>query len=128
MVALESRIVVLALRIVQFILAIIVLGLDAYVAHWWSGHYHAGSPSQVNFLIFCAIWTLLALALLIVIPWRFGGRISYEKFVILGVEAVTTLFWFAGFVAAAVFLTNRPCRGTVCNSARAGVVFGAFSW
>lgn len=128
MVALDSRTAVLALRVVQFIFSIIVLGLEAYVAHWWNKYYHASSPSQINFLIFCAIWTLLALVFLIIVPLRFGGRIAYEKYVILGVEALTMLFWFAGFVALAVFLSGRVCYGQVCNCAKAGAAFGAFAW
>lgn len=39
------------------------------------------------------------------------------------------LFHFAGFVALAVFLTKLLfCRGTVCGSARAMTVFGAFEF
>ena len=39
------------------------------------------------------------------------------------------LFWFAGFVALAVFLSGLVfCRGTVCNAARASTVFGALEW
>lgn len=37
-------------------------------------------------------------------------------------------FWFAGFVALAVFLNGRICFGQVCDVARAGVVFGGLSW
>ncbi len=51
MVDFASRTVVLALRAVQLIFAIIVLGLEAYVAHWWNSWYHVGSPSSINFLI-----------------------------------------------------------------------------
>ncbi|KAI7107837.1 hypothetical protein KC352_g36675, partial [Hortaea werneckii] len=57
----DARVVVLALRISQAILAIIMLGLSAYVANWWSGYWHAMSPSQINFLVFSAVWTILAL-------------------------------------------------------------------
>jgi hypothetical protein len=128
MVFLESRPVVLALRIIQLIFAIIVLGLEAYVAHWWNTYYHSGSPSQINFLIFCSIWTLLALTYLIVVPLRFADTIAHHKFAILGVEALTMLFWFAGFVALAVFLSGRVCYGQVCNCAKAGAAFGAFEW
>lgn len=37
-------------------------------------------------------------------------------------------FWFAGFVALAVFLNGRICFGQVCDVARAGAVFGGLSW
>lgn len=38
------------------------------------------------------------------------------------------VFWFAGFVALAVFLDGRICFGRVCDIARAGTVFGGLSW
>ncbi|KAF2478760.1 membrane-associating domain-containing protein [Neohortaea acidophila] len=126
--ALESRGVVLGLRIAQILFAIIVLGLAAYVVSWWRHYWHASSPSSLNFLIFDAVWTLLAAAYLIVVPWHFSETRAHHKFAILGVEAVTMLFWFAGFIAAAVFLSGRGCAGGVCRAAEAAVVFAAFEW
>lgn len=39
------------------------------------------------------------------------------------------LFYFAGFVALAVFLSKLLfCRGAVCGSARAATAFGAFEF
>lgn len=39
------------------------------------------------------------------------------------------LFWFAGFIAFAIFMSDQGiCRGTVCMSARAGVAFASFEW
>ena len=39
------------------------------------------------------------------------------------------LFYFAGFVALAVFLTHLLfCRGAVCGSARAATVFSSFNF
>lgn len=58
--------ILLPLRIAQAVLAIIVLGLTAYVINAWSGSlygYH-WSPSQADFLLFCSIWSK-SLALLI---------------------------------------------------------------
>lgn len=98
------------------------------VANWWSGHWHVGSPSEVNFLLFCAVWSLLALLYLILVPWRFSDTMAHHKFAILAAESVTTLFWFAGFIALAVFLTGRVCFGSVCSAAKAATVFGAFEW
>jgi hypothetical protein len=47
----------------------------------------------------------------------------------LAVEAVTTLFFFAGFIAMSVFLSKLLfCRGSVCSAARADAVFAAFAW
>lgn len=142
----ENRTIVLALRIIQAVFAIIVLGTAAFgmslsvqrkfiadssqVAHWWNSYYNdtASSPSQINFLIFCAVWSLLALVYLIIVPMMFAESVLHHKFAILAIEAVTMLFWFAGFIALAVFLPDRGCTGPVCGSARAACVFGAFSW
>jgi hypothetical protein len=74
------------------------------------------------------VWTILALIYLIVVPWRFSNTVAHHKFAILGVEAVTMIFWFAGFIALAVFLSGRLCYGKVCNCAKAGAVIGAFEW
>jgi hypothetical protein len=39
------------------------------------------------------------------------------------------LFWFAGFIALAVFISNLLfCRGDVCRAAQAATVFGALEW
>lgn len=47
----------------------------------------------------------------------------------LAFEIVTTIFFFAGFVALSVFLAKLLfCRGSVCAAARASAVFGAFSF
>lgn len=116
----------LPLRIVQAVLAIIVLGLTGYVAHWWGGYWHASSPSEINFLVFSAIWTILALLYLGLSPMFFPN--AAHKFGILAVEALTMLFWFAGFIALAVFLSDRVCFGHVCNAAKAATVFAAFEW
>lgn len=96
------------------------------MATWWSGHWYDWSPSQVNFLVFTSVWTLLALAYLVIAPWKFPT--AAHKYAVLAVEALTMLFWFAGFIALAVFLTDRPCYGTVCNDAKALTVFAAFEW
>ena len=98
------------------------------VSNWWSRYYHAMSPGQVNFLVFDSVWTILALIYLIVVPWRFSDTIAHHKFAILAVEALTALFWFAGFVALAVFLSDRVCYGHVCSAAKASAAFGAFEW
>ncbi|KAK3719705.1 hypothetical protein LTR37_004242 [Vermiconidia calcicola] len=128
MVAFDGRLVVLSLRIAQIVLAIIVLALTAYVANWWGGYWHSMSPSQINFLLFDAVWTLLALTYLTLVPWRFSETIAHHKFAILAVETLTMIFWFAGFVALAVFLSDRVCYGHVCSAAKAACVFGAFEW
>lgn len=38
------------------------------------------------------------------------------KWALLGLEGLTMLFWFSGFVALAVFLSGRICFGMVSLS------------
>ncbi|KAK8169368.1 marvel domain-containing protein [Phyllosticta citrichinensis] len=116
----------LPLRIAQAVFTIIVLGLVSFVSNWWTNHWFATSPAEINFLIFTSVWTLLVLGYLLIAPWKFPA--AAHKFAVLAVEALTMLFWFAGFIAVAVWLDNRVCFGTVCDSARAATAFAAFQW
>ena len=116
----------LPLRVLQALFAIIVLGCSAWIVSLYDVP-GARAPSSISFLLFTSIWTLLALIYLIVAPSRFPQYA--HKFGILGVEAVTMLFWFAGFIAAAVWIDNwGSCFGRGCRTAQAAVVFGAFEW
>lgn len=117
----------LPLRVAQALLAILVLGLTAYVVSSWNGPYGTGSPTEANFLLFVSVWTILAVAYLIVAPARFPT--AAHKFGILAAEAITMIFWFAGFIAFAVLLTDWGCRrGSPCRTSQAAVVFAAFEW
>ncbi|KAH7409743.1 membrane-associating domain-containing protein [Cadophora sp. MPI-SDFR-AT-0126] len=120
-------ILILPIRAIQAVFSIIVLGTLAYAAdRSWD------SPSEINFLIFASVWTLLALGYLILAPMKFPQ--FAHKFAILGVEAVTMIFWFAGFIALADLLDDARCGSRagrsdkVCRSAIAGCVFAAFEW
>lgn len=122
------EVLTLPLRITQAVFAIIVLGVLAYASNdwWWS------SPSQINFLIFTSVWTLLAVAYLVVAPLHFPT--AAHKFGILVAEAVTMLFWFAGFIALACMLSDDGCSARTgkwwgpCRASIAGDVFAAFEW
>ncbi|KAL1311154.1 hypothetical protein AAFC00_001356 [Neodothiora populina] len=118
--------ILLPIRIAQAVLAIIVLGLTAYVTNWWHGYWRSLGPDEVNFLVFASVWTILALIYLVLAPMRFQK--FAHMFAILAVEAVTMIFWFAGFIALAVFLGDRICFGHICGSAKAACVFAAFEW
>jgi len=124
----ENRTFLLSLRAVQALLTILVLGLTAYVANWWGGYWNAGAPSQVAFLLFCSVFTIITLTYLIVVPMRFAETKANHAYVVAGVEGLTMIFWFAGFLALAVWLGNRVCFGHVCSAAKAATAFGAFAW
>jgi len=116
----------LPFRAAQAFLCIIILGLMSYVVNDWEGA-AVGSPAEANFLLFCSVWTILALAYLVVAPARF--ETAAHKFGILAAEFITMIFWFAGFIALAVFLTGTRCyRWGPCRAAKAATVFAAFEW
>ncbi|MCJ1285329.1 hypothetical protein MMC26_004669 [Xylographa opegraphella] len=115
------------LRAAQFIFAVIMLGLTGYVAHWYIVRDGISSPSQINFLIFASLWTLFTVPYLTIAPVYFP-KLTH-KYATLATDALTMLFWFAGFVALAVFLSALSlCLGSVCGSAKAAAAFGAFIW
>ncbi|KUJ11025.1 uncharacterized protein LY89DRAFT_625398 [Mollisia scopiformis] len=117
----------LPLRIAQGIFAIVVMGLSAYVAHWYDADTLTASPSQINFLIFVPLFSFLSLIYLELSP-RFMAKVSHP-YIHLATSLLNTLFYFAGFIALSVFLGKLLfCRGSVCAAARADAVFAAFSW
>ena len=69
-----------------------------------------------------------AMAVLVIAPLKFPT--AAHKYGILAVEAVTMIFWFAGFIALAVLLGDSGCGRTadVCRVAEAATVFGAIEW
>ncbi|KAF2277369.1 uncharacterized protein EI97DRAFT_432249 [Westerdykella ornata] len=115
---------ILPLRAVQAVLSIIVLGLTAYVIDsWWYG-----SPDSVDFMLFCSIWTLLAVGYLIFAPTR-APHLAH-KYAITAVEAVTMIFWFAAWVAVAALWGDIRCgsAGGPCGAGTAAIVFSALIW
>lgn len=50
------------------------------------------------------------------------------KIGLLTLEGLTMLYWFGGFIALAVFLSDRICFGTVCDVARASTALSGFTW
>jgi len=117
----------LPLRIVQVIFAVVVLGLSSYVANWYDADTLTASPSQINFLIFVPPFSFISIVYLEVVS-RFVPKASHP-FAHLGFEVLNALFYFAGFIALAVFIGKLLfCRGSVCAAARADTAFAAFSW
>lgn len=121
----------LPVRAVQAVLSIVVLGLMAYVSSWWATHWRQSSPIEINYLIFAPAWSLLVLAPLILTSLSKFAHVAEKgavKWALLGVEAMTMLFWLSGFVALGVFLSGRICFGMVCDVARASTAISAISW
>jgi hypothetical protein len=87
-------------------------------------------PTPMSFLVFAPVWSLAALIALVVVQFKFTHLTASPagRYGLLALEGTTMLFWFAGFVALAVFLADRICFGQVCDVARAGTVIGGLSW
>jgi len=117
----------LPLRIAQAVFGAVVIALSAYVAHWYNTDTLAASPSQINFLIFVGLFNFLSIAYLEITP-RFAPRASHP-YASFAIEILNVLFFFAGFIALAVFLGRLLfCRGSVCGAARADAAFAALNW
>ena len=78
-------------------------------------------------MLFVSIWTLLVLPYLALAPSMFPRFAN--KFAIFGLDVLTMLFWFAGFIALAVHRDeDLTCVGRLCSTMTAACVFGAFEW
>ncbi|OAQ74360.2 membrane-associating domain-containing protein [Pochonia chlamydosporia 170] len=87
-----------------------------------------GTPQSlngsVNFLLAASIISILSILYLELAP-RFAGRLGHP-YAYLGVEGMNTVFYFAGFIALAVYVGNLTfCTGRICSAARADAVIAA---
>ncbi|KAI9836136.1 MAG: hypothetical protein M1838_005135 [Thelocarpon superellum] len=121
---------ILPVRVLQATFALVVLGLSIWIASAYHGDTIIASgpvPTEDKFLIFAGIWTILSLAYLLLSP-IFMVRLS-NRFAALVTEALTTIFWFAGFIAMAVYIGQLLiCNGAVCSGLRAAAAFGGLEW
>ncbi|KAI4100828.1 MAG: hypothetical protein L6R37_005227 [Teloschistes peruensis] len=118
-----NQVIHLGLRGVQLLFAIILLGLTAYIVD------HLLSVSQANFLLFTSIWTIFPTLVYLFLAPRFLSRGGHFKFADAIIDGITALFWFAGFIALAVWYHGLDfCFGKVCGTIVAACVFGAFEW
>ncbi|PYH92818.1 hypothetical protein BO71DRAFT_442186 [Aspergillus ellipticus CBS 707.79] len=136
-----NRTVDFALRALQLIFAIVILGIDGYAIHVYRGHTvyvhfvygnfyaYQGVPDAWSFLLFCAAWTVLSVIFHLIpgISYTDHGVIDYIG---VAVEAVALLSWLAGFVAVSVNIGSNACPAEEngCGTLIAGTVFGAVEW
>lgn len=84
-------------------------------------------PSELSFIVFVSVWTMVVTIYLLVAPLNFPKLAPVIA--VLALDALTMLFWFAAFIALAVWKSNLLiCYGRICNTIVAGIVFGAFEW
>ncbi|TGJ78347.1 hypothetical protein E0Z10_g10417 [Xylaria hypoxylon] len=123
----SSNIIVLGLRVAQFTLAFVVLGLSAYISNWYHVDTMSPPPAQVGWLLFVSLFTIISIGVLEGLP-RFAPRF-FHPYAALSLEFSNALFYFAGFIALSTFMSKLLfCRGTVCGAARADVAFGIFEF
>ncbi|KAI4180139.1 MAG: hypothetical protein L6R41_007428 [Letrouitia leprolyta] len=83
----------------------------------------------MNFMLFNSIWTLFPVLPYLALGPRFLPASANNKIIHLALDAVTALFWFAGFIALAVWYNDLAfCYGKYCKTVVASCVFGAFEW
>jgi hypothetical protein len=114
-------------RCAQVLFALLTLALISSVAAAFNANQtHISSPSQINFLIWCAVFTMLVVVPYTTLAPRYYPRLA-SAYVMLGAELTTALFWFAGFIATANLIrTAHTCIGVECGSAIAGTIFASF--
>lgn len=82
------------------------------------------SPTCFDFLIFAPTFSVLSIAYLELGPRYFPW--ATRPLLLLAVEAINAIFYFAGFIALAVFLAKVLfCNGNVCAVARSMSVVAA---
>ena len=106
------------------------------VTSWYIQHTRSRStPNEPPFLIFVGCWTLLVLPYLFFNPSlsqthhnKPSGRF-FNKWAVLALDTVTCLFWFAGFVALAVYRHSLIiCLGHTCSAMYGAIVVGVLAW
>lgn len=120
---------IIILRLTQALLSLIALALNASVIHFFNTHERVSKPpGYLIFLVFTSTWTLLvSIPYTTFAPPYFPAYIN--RWASLAFELVTTIFWFSGFVAGAVWLASIDiCVGLMCSNARAGAAFAALVW
>ncbi|USP81241.1 uncharacterized protein yc1106_08515 [Curvularia clavata] len=137
----ENSMLNLALRALQVIFAIIIMGTDGYAINVYRGHTsfvdtpwggyegYFGVPNAWGFLIFCAGWTVLVVIFYYVAE-KALTRHLWVGYIRIAVEAIALLSWFAGWIAVAVNIGTGACADSYvsCGALKAATVFGAFEW
>lgn len=102
-----SRVINLGLRALEFFFMIVVLGLiGAMIAQAFSGN-----PATVNYNMFVAVFAVLSLFYLIPASWN--DSFTGHPLIPITLDALNTLFIFAGATALAAGLGVHSCGNSV---------------
>ena len=103
-----SRALNLILRGLQFFFILLVLALiGAMIAQA-----NAGNPATVNYNMFVAVFAMLSLFYLLAATWN--DSFTGHPIIPLVLDALNTLFLFAGATALAAGLGVHSCSNSVC--------------
>ncbi|KAL4788424.1 membrane-associating domain-containing protein [Aspergillus varians] len=82
-----------------------------------------------NFMLFNGVWTFFIVVPYFILAPIFAPALAH-RWALPGVDGVTMIFWFAGFIALAVDLGDVVgcSHSSVCQGVQAAAVFGAFNW
>ncbi|KAL8924990.1 MAG: hypothetical protein Q9172_002419 [Xanthocarpia lactea] len=118
--------VVFVSRTLQLLFAVILLGLCGYLV---TDNVIYNIPSQVNFMLFNSVWTIFPAVPFLFYSDRILPARPSSKLIHLAVDAITMLFWFAGFIALAEWYNNIIiCVGKGCGVTVAVIIFGVLEW
>ena len=80
-------------------------------------------------MLFNSVWTIFPALPFLFYSHRILPERPSSKLIHLAVDAVTMLFWFAGFIALAAWYNNIIiCVGKGCGVTVAVIVFGVLEW
>ncbi|KAL2202193.1 hypothetical protein CC79DRAFT_1401873 [Sarocladium strictum] len=122
-----GKVVTLTLRGVQVALAIGNIAVSSYLIDWYLTRTRFSSPHIFNFHLVAPLISILSILYLELTP-RFAPRATHA-FAALAIEALNVIFYFSGFIALAVFLTQLSfCNGPQCMAGQANVALSAASF
>ncbi|KAI4257665.1 MAG: hypothetical protein LQ352_001564 [Teloschistes flavicans] len=138
--------IILIIRVIQLLLAIILIGLTACSTFSLFPFLSSKDPetnnksvppvvhklylNTTNFLLFASIWTVFPALTYEALELRYP---QYQRVLnpsnSKGFNFVTAVFWFGGFIALAVFYRDLDyCFGKVCGVMVATIILAAFEW
>ncbi|RDW56894.1 hypothetical protein BP5796_12961 [Coleophoma crateriformis] len=120
-----------ALRLLQLMSSILVLGLSAYLVHHFTDVQRQNIPTaldiELDLLVAISTFSLLTIYCLEFLPY-FGNIVlnPYHEFF---AEAAVAGLYFGTFIALAVSVSKLyKCTSPLCAAARADTVFAALSY
>lgn len=122
------------IRIAQFILSIVILGLVGYTIDYYGGGRRTYGLEELGFMVFCCVWTWLVIAYVFITTlWL---PVAYNMWGQLAAEVLATLFWFCAWAATAAWVADlapaydgAPAKlKKPWSTAAAGTGLGALIW